>query len=358
MSIRRIAASTGLAAAGVLLFSGPGVAAAINVAAVHQSSAPERYVVDPAHTAVNFAVRHLGLSKVRGSFSAVSGAVFYDSLRAEEASVTVLIETASIDTNNERRDDDLKANFFDAERFPWITFQSTRLERAGDGYQLHGLLGIRDSLRAVDFPVELLGGFVDDGSGERRVGFEGRLRIDRTHFGVVAPDHPAELRLVIGHDIEIELQVEARIPGYGGTTYASEDGRSIGEELEAVLEASGGAAAARERYGEIMAAPAGFDVATRELALLGFRRLQAGDTAGGVVAFELYADSQPSATADEWLGHAYLAAGMGREAARAYEKALAADPWRASAIEGLRRLRETTDRPGLPVAPETALSGG
>jgi tetratricopeptide (TPR) repeat protein len=271
--------------------------------------------------------------------------VFYDSLRPEDSSVTVLIETASIDTNNERRDDDLKANFFDVERFPRITFQSTKLERAGEGYRLHGVLGIRDSLRAVDFPVELLGGHVDDVSSERRVGFEGRLRIDRTHFGVVAPDHPAEVRLVIGHEIEIELQVEARVPGYGGTTYASEDGRSIGEELEAVLEASG-PAAARERYAEIMAASAGFDVATRELALLGFRRLEAGDTAGGVLAFELYAEAQPSATADEWLGNAYLAAGEGREAARAYEKALAADPWRPSAIEGLRRLRETTDRAG------------
>jgi polyisoprenoid-binding protein YceI len=149
----------GLAAAGILLLTAPAAAPG------QQASAPERYVVDPAHTAVGFAVRHLGLSKVRGSFAGVSGAVFYDSLRPERSSVTVLIEAASLDTGNERRDEDLKANFFDVERFPRITFQSTGLEREAGGYRLHGLLGIRDSLRAIAFPVQLLGGYVDDVSG-------------------------------------------------------------------------------------------------------------------------------------------------------------------------------------------------
>ena len=318
------------------------------------TGAPARYVIDPAHTSVDFAVRHLGLSKVRGSFSAVTGTLFYDSLHPERSSVTIVVETASIDTKNERRDDDLKSNFFDVERFPRMTFQSTSVVPGQGGYLVHGLLAIRDSVHAVSLPASFLGSYVDDGSGERRVGFEGGLEIDRTSYGVWAPDHPAELRLVIGHDIEIDLQVEARIPGYGGTVFASENGRSIGEELEAVLETSGGAgvAAARARYAEVEASPAGFDMTPRELALLGFRRLQAGDVAGGVLAFELYAQAEPSPTADEWLGNAYLAADRGPDAATAYERALSVEPWRTSPVEGLRRLRGATDRGSLPTTGE------
>lgn len=352
-----VLATTGLLVLLILLFAPRPASAQSAEPATGASPAPPRYVVDPAHTTVEFAVRHLGLSKVRGSFSGVSGTVFYDSMRPERSSATVLIETASIDTDNERRDEDLRANFFHVEAFPRITFQSTRVEREGDGYRMHGQLGIRDSLHAVSFPVAFLGRYVDDGSGERRVGFEGGLTIDRTDYGVTAPEHPAELRLVIGHEIEIDLQVEAQIPGYGGTTFRTANGRSIGEELEAVLSVSG-ADAARVRHAEVAATPEGFDMSARELALLGFRQLQAGEMAGSVLAFELYAEAEPSATADEWLGNAYLQAGRSAEAEAAYERALGSDPWRPSAIEGLRQLRGTTGKASLSTPAASSAAGG
>ncbi|MFW6088592.1 MAG: YceI family protein [Gemmatimonadota bacterium] len=297
----------------------------------------DRYVVDPAHTSVSFAVRHLGLSKVRGSFSDVDGAALWSEERPELSSATIVIDVATLDTGNERRDEDLRENFFEVERFPRITFESTGFERAEDGYVLRGELTIRDSTHEVGFPVELLGTLTDSISGERRVGFEGGLEIDRKDYGVEAEGHPAELRLVIGHDIEIELQVEARVPGYRAASFASENGRSIGAELAEVLE-DGGVEAARRRHAEIMAAPDGYDTSARELALLGFKRLEADDPDGAVLALELYREAQPSATADEWLGHAYAAAGRDEEAIAAYERALAEDAWRTSAREMLRRL--------------------
>ena len=300
--------------------------------------AVDRYVIDPAHTSVTFAVRHLGLSKVRGSFSGVTGAVLWSEERPEFSSATVVIDVGTLDTGNERRDEDLAENFFETERFPRIVFQSSGFEETADGHRLHGALTIRDSTHEVSFPVDLLGTRTDSVSGERRVGFEGELEIDRTDYGVEAEDHPAEIRLVIGHEIEIELQLEARIPGYRAASFNTENGRSVGAELAEALN-EGGVEGARERHAEIAAAPDGFDTSARELALLGFKRLEADDPDGAVLAFELYREAQPSATADEWLGHAYAAAGRTDEAIAAYEAALAEDPWRPSALALLRRLQ-------------------
>lgn len=159
--------------------------------------AVDRYVIDPAHTSVTFAVRHLGLSKVRGSFSGVSGAVLWSEEQPELSSATVVVEVASLDTGNERRDEDLVENFFETERFPRIVFESTRFEKGEAGYLLRGELTIRDSTHDVRFPVELLGTLTDSISRERRVGFEGELEIDRTDYGVEAENYPAEIWLVV-----------------------------------------------------------------------------------------------------------------------------------------------------------------
>lgn len=342
-SASAIPSATGLLAMVALAVIAPdGAVAQTSVASTPSAlAAPppvDRYVVDPAHTSVTFAVRHLGLSKVRGSFSGVSGAVLWNREQPELSSATIVIDVASLDTGNERRDEDLAENFFETERFPRLVFESTGFEKVEGGYSLRGDLTIRDSTHEVSFPVELLGTLTDSISGERRVGFEGELEIDRTDFGVEAEGHPAEIRLVIGHDVEIALQVEARIPGYRAADFSSENGRSVGAELAQVLEGAG-VDAARERYAEIVADPDGFDTSARELALLGFKRLEANDPDGAVLAFELYREVQPSATADEWLGNAYVAAGRTDEAIAAYESALAEDPWRPSSLAMLRHLQ-------------------
>lgn len=337
-----LSAGAFLAAVTVAVVSPDAAAAQSSAASARPSPstplAVDRYVIDPAHTSVTFAVRHLGLSKVRGSFSGVSGAVLWNREQPDLSSAMVVIDAASLDTGNERRDEDLRDNFFETERFPRIMFESTAFEETEDGYRLRGELTIRDSTHEVIFPVELLGTLTDSVSGERRVGFEGELEIDRTDYGVEAEDHPAEIRLVIGHDVDIGLQVEARIPGYRAAGFSSENGRSVGAELADVLDGAG-VDAARERYAQIVADPDGFDTSARELALLGFKRLEADDAAGAMLAFELYREAQPSATADEWLGNAYAAAGRTDEAIAAYESALAEDPWRPSSLAMLRHLQ-------------------
>ena len=92
--------------------------------------AAERYEIDTAHSFVTFTIDHLGLSKAKGSFRDVSGAIMYDAKDLSKSAVEVNIKTASINTNNEARDKHLRtADFFDVEKYPEMTFKSKRVEK-------------------------------------------------------------------------------------------------------------------------------------------------------------------------------------------------------------------------------------
>src|SRR5262245_14767344 len=113
--------------------------------------------VDPVHSGVHFSVRHMLVAKVHGQFRRWTAEVAIDEADLTRSSVAVTIETASVDTGNAQRDADLRsANFFDAEKFPAMTFRSRRVERAGkDAYRLIGDLTIRDTTKEVVLEAEL-----------------------------------------------------------------------------------------------------------------------------------------------------------------------------------------------------------
>src|SRR5271156_930775 len=93
----------------------------------------QTWYLDPPHSSAQFSVRHLGISTVRGAFTKINGVVI-DSPDLSKASVNVTIDAASVDTRVQRRDDDLRSDhFFDVAKYPTITFQSTKVEVAGDG---------------------------------------------------------------------------------------------------------------------------------------------------------------------------------------------------------------------------------
>src|SRR5262245_12062697 len=101
--------------------------------------AADTYDIDPAHTAVQFSVRHMMISNVRGEFTKVAGKATGDTAHPTEATVEATIEASSIDTRNEKRDEHLKSpDFLDVAKFPTITFKSTKVEKAGDGWKLTG----------------------------------------------------------------------------------------------------------------------------------------------------------------------------------------------------------------------------
>ena len=142
------------------------------------------YQLDPAHTTVGFVARHAMVTKVRGRFSEFEGQVHIDEDLAK-SSVRLVIQAQSIDTRNETRDNHLRSNDFLAmEQFPEITFSSTGIEPVGDeAVTITGDLSIRGVTKPVSFDMTYTGSATDP-FGNRRVGFEGDLVINRKDWGV------------------------------------------------------------------------------------------------------------------------------------------------------------------------------
>jgi len=164
--------------------------------------------LDPMHTQVEFAVKHLGMMTVRGHFADVKTSGNIDVEHPEASSVNVVIQTASIRTDNERRDSDLRtSNILGVEDYPTITFQSTKIEAAGtDQYTMTGDLTIKGTTQAVTLAVVKYGDFNDPVMGHR-IGYGAETRINRKDFGLNV-DMLLDGRLVIGDEILITIQGE------------------------------------------------------------------------------------------------------------------------------------------------------
>jgi polyisoprenoid-binding protein YceI len=144
--------------------------------------------LDPAHSSVEFSVKHMMMTTVRGRFKEVKATLTGDRDHPEDAGVSATLETASIDTGVADRDAHLRgSDFFDAERFPQITFRSTRVEdppkQEGDRFRVIGDLAIRDSSMEVELDCEYQGRGTD-AQGKTRAGFSFRTEIDRREWGL------------------------------------------------------------------------------------------------------------------------------------------------------------------------------
>ena len=145
--------------------------------------------LDPAHSSVEFSVKHMMMTTVRGRFKNVQATLTGDRDHPEVASVEAVLDTASIDTGVADRDGHLRGpDFFDAERFPQITFRSTRIEgeapkQEGDRFRLVGELKIRDSAMEVVLDCEYEGRGTDPW-GKTRAGFTFRTELDRREWGL------------------------------------------------------------------------------------------------------------------------------------------------------------------------------
>lgn len=171
-------------------------------------AAADTYVTDTAHTLVGFTVRHLVITKVRGKFNEFVGTITYDEHDITKSALQGTIKTASIDTDNEKRDKHLRsADFFDAANHPEITFASKRIEKKDDGYVMIGDLSIRGITQEVEMPFSLTGKMTHQ--GKTRIGFEASLRINRKDFGVAYHNVTDSGGLVVSDTVDIELVGEA-----------------------------------------------------------------------------------------------------------------------------------------------------
>lgn len=169
----------------------------------------DTYQIDPVHSTLGFSVRHLMLSNVKGRFNDVSGTILYDEQDITKSSVKVTIQAASINTENQNRDNDLRSpNFFDVANFPTLSFESKRVEKRGDAYVCLGTLTMHGVAKEVEIPFRILGK-VKDPWGNTRIGIEGGLSVNRQDYGIAYNKTFEGGGLVVGNEVKIELNVEA-----------------------------------------------------------------------------------------------------------------------------------------------------
>ncbi len=169
----------------------------------------EAYTIDPIHSTIEFAVRHLMVSKVRGRFNAFAGTIAADAGTHLPQAVEVEIDVSSIDTREAQRDAHLKsADFLEVEKFPTISFASRRVEGTPEDFQLHGDLTIHGVTREVVLNGELEGHGADPWGG-RRVGYSAKATISRKDFGLTWNQLLETGGVAVGDEVRIELNVEA-----------------------------------------------------------------------------------------------------------------------------------------------------
>jgi polyisoprenoid-binding protein YceI len=168
------------------------------------------WTVDPVHSLVEFAVKHLVITTVKGRFHDFEATLQVDESHPENSSVSASVDVASIDTDNPDRDADLRSdNFFGAEKYPKTTFRSTSLERIDDThYRVHGDLTIRDVTKPVVLDMEFEGE-VKDPWGGRRAGFTATTQISRRGFGMRWNELIETGGAVVGDNVKITLNIEA-----------------------------------------------------------------------------------------------------------------------------------------------------
>jgi polyisoprenoid-binding protein YceI len=165
---------------------------------------------DPAHTGVQFKVRHLMISSVRGEFEKVTGKIVYDEADVTKSSADITIDTASINTRVAKRDEHLRSpDFLDVAKYPTITFSSKRVEKAGDGtLKMTGDLTLHGVTKEVVLSVEGPTPAVKDPGGNLRVGGQATTRIDRRDFGLTWNKTIDGGGVVVGDEVEITIDVE------------------------------------------------------------------------------------------------------------------------------------------------------
>lgn len=194
---------------------------AILLAVLPVNSAVTKYAADAAHSNIGFSLPILGgMSSVRGKFTDFTVAIVYDDKDVTKSSVNAVIKAASIDTGIEARDKHLRTpDFFDVEKFPEITFQSSRVEKKGKDFIAHGTFTMHGVAKEIALPFTINGMRKDEKTGKTTLGLTARTSVNRKDYGISfsRPDNPTFL----GDMVEIELNVITRASSPEGTAAAA-----------------------------------------------------------------------------------------------------------------------------------------
>lgn len=167
------------------------------------------YSIDPDHSQVIFKVKHMGISTVSGRFDLMEGSYTFDDTDIGNSSVETTIQTASVNTNKQKRDDHLRSpDFLNVDKYPTITFKSKEVKKgSGDGFTIVGDLTINGVTKQVELDAEY-GGKAVDPMGNQRTAFTAVTKIDRKDYGITWNKTLDTGGLVVGDDVKIELNIE------------------------------------------------------------------------------------------------------------------------------------------------------
>jgi polyisoprenoid-binding protein YceI len=180
---------------------------------IQTSTAPSAlsiWDIDPTHASASFRVRHLMVSHVRGQLGPVSGTVWLDARDPSRSRVRASIDPRGVDTREPKRDEHLRsADFFDVDRYPEVTFESTRVEPQSDGsLQVTGDLTIRDVTRSVLLEVDPIPAAIKDPWGNTKRGATARATLDRKDFGLTWNMALEAGGVVVGDRVAVEIEIE------------------------------------------------------------------------------------------------------------------------------------------------------
>ena len=180
------------------------------VATTQTATATSTWNIDPVHSVAEFKVKHMMISNVKGQFTGIKGTLTHSEKSPTESSVDVTIEAASVNTRDAQRDAHLKsADFFDVEKFPTLTFKSTRVSRVGDGeLSVAGDLTIHGITRPVVFDVEGPTPPAKDPWGNSRMGVSATTKINRKDFGLTWNTALETGGILVGEEVTITLDIQ------------------------------------------------------------------------------------------------------------------------------------------------------
>lgn len=179
-------------------------------AAVAAPVAAATFAIDRAHSSVDFKVKHMMVSNVKGGFDDFAGTVEYDPADPKSWKVEAVIQAASIDTGVQKRDDHLRsADFFDVATFPTLAFKSTGVKAGADGtFLLTGDLTMHGVTKPITLALEV-NGMVKDPQGNTRVGFSASGKLNRSDYGLTWNKTMETGGVLVGDDVALTIEVEA-----------------------------------------------------------------------------------------------------------------------------------------------------
>lgn len=187
-----------------------GLAERFSVEEAIQTGESGKYTFDVSHTFIGFKVNHMGLIDVPGHFRSFSGEINYDAADVSKSSVTFSAKVESVDTGVEGRDKHLRsADFFEVEKFPEMTFKSTKVEKRGAGLVVSGDLTLKGVTKPVSIPFQISGWLPATQRAGMKMGITGETTINRRDFNVNYGNNLPSGIPSIGNDVKVQLAIEA-----------------------------------------------------------------------------------------------------------------------------------------------------